>query len=119
MPRLLNYTKPDVAGYKAIGATLGFGQIPLDVLFPGGDVPSNVMTGSPFPGGDIPSNQPIGAPMAPSTIQALSRAVSSYFDTPPQATPTPVLVPTATSWVSTNWPWLALGGLAVLLLSRR
>ena len=120
MPRLLNYTKPDVAGYKAIGATLGFGQVPLEILFPGGDVPSNVMTGTPFPGGDIPNNQMIAAPLPPSTIQLMSRAVSSYFDTPAQPptsiTGGSIIQP---SWLSTNWPLLALGGLVALLLSQR
>lgn len=119
MPRLLNYTKPDVAGYKAIGATLGFGQLTQEQLFPGGMAPTNIMAGNPFPGGDIPNNQMIAAPMPPSTIQMLSNAVSSYFQTPAQPTGTvtgPMMQP---SWISTNWPWLALGGLVALLISQR
>lgn len=120
MPRLLNYTKPDVAGYKAIGATLGFGQLTQEQLFPGGMAPTNIMAGNPFPGGDIPSNQMIASPMQPSTIQLLSNAVSSYFQTPAQP-PTSIAGGTIIqpSWISTNWPWLALGGLVALLISQR
>lgn len=121
MPRPLNSVKSDISGYKALGhLDAGFGQVTP------GDL-SNLPVVGPYTIGSAgalssqseliplsytpaPSSM-IGSPLTSPQIAALSYANQQYFG----GSSMPIHT-TAQSWFSTNWEWLALGGLVGLVL---
>jgi hypothetical protein len=90
MPRPLNYTKPDIQGYKVM---VGLGQVP----------PMSVFDPSQLP------QIPIGAPMVGPVGSVLTPVIQS-----PQ--PLPVYHQTVSDWLTANWQLLALGGILGLFV---
>jgi hypothetical protein len=94
MPRPLNYTKPDIAGYKALGQV---NSQPVSVFDPS-QLPVVSVT-------DGMTTGPVSSLLYP-VIQ------------PPR--PLPVYKETVTDWLKYNWQLLAIGAVVgVILLGRK
>lgn len=119
MARPLNFVKPDIAGYKALGHG-GFGQVTpgdlanLPVVGPYTIGSAGALSSQseliPLSYTPAPSSM-IGSPLTSPQIAALSYANQQYFggsSMPVQST--------SQAWFSTNWTWIALGGLVGLIL---
>ena len=119
MARPLNWVGPDIGGYKALRHG-GFGQItpgdlanlPLVGPYTMGSPGALSATSALIPTNYVPpEHSMVSTPLSGQEIAILSNTNANYFggsSMPVQST--------AQAWFSTNWEWLALGGLVGLIL---